>query len=117
MISLKNRWARPKGVTRAVGANPRVGQPAFVRLRRAGGLSQFYELGVERHPGAQGACDAAAADRAGNAVACRQLALAVTTKICTASRERAGGIGDRAARARRVGADFRVICNSDAQQL
>jgi hypothetical protein len=105
-------------LTRAFGANPRFGQPACVRLRRAGGLfSRFYELGVERHPGAQGACDPATADRAGDAVAHRQLALAVTTQICAASRERAGRIGDRAPRARRVGADFRVVCNSDAQQL
>jgi hypothetical protein len=100
MISLKNRWAWLAGLR---PASP----PSY----------RFYELGVERHPGAQGACDPATADRAGNAVARRQLALAVTTQICAASRERAGRIGDRAPRARPLGADFRVICNSDAQQL
>jgi hypothetical protein len=100
MISLKNRWARLAGLGPAAPPS-----------------SRFYELGVERHLGAQGACDPAAAHRARNAVARRQRALAVTAEICAAAREPAGGIGDRAPAGRRVGADFRVTCNSDAQQL
>jgi hypothetical protein len=105
-------------LTRAFGANPCFGQPAHVRLRRAGGLfSRFYELGVERHLGAQGPRDPTAAHSTGNAVARRQRALAVTTEISAATWEPAGGIGDRAPAGRRIDTDFRVICNSDAQQL
>jgi hypothetical protein len=97
---------------------PRFGQPVFVRLCRAGGLFfRFYELGVERHLRAQGACDPAAAYRTGNALARRQRALAIAAEIRATAGEPAGRIGDRAPAGSRIGADFRVICNSDAQQL
>jgi hypothetical protein len=103
-------------VTRAFGANPRFGQPAFVGLRGAGGLfSRFYELGVERHRRAQRATDPATARRTGETVAGGQLVLCGAADVGAATGQPAVRIGDRTrgdGRARSC-----VIGDSDAQQL